>query len=196
YDSARLVMQAIETAAKAKGGMPTRDEVITALRGLHFQGIAYARPVAWDAKGDNTAAVIFLNVVEGDHFKEIGEVSRDDLPRHPSARWARPPVRRRAVPKPRSANVPPEASVQFDRRDVMERTREQIADRPILAPHKARRLQAGLLLLAGVLALGGCVVVPAQPAYVAPAPVYVAPAPVYVAPGPVYYGRGYYGWHR
>lgn len=78
----------------------------------------------------------------------------------------------------------------------MERTREQIADRPILAPHKARRLQAGLLLLAGVLALGGCVVVPAQPAYVAPAPVYVAPAPVYVAPGPVYYGRGYYGWHR
>ena len=67
----------------------------------------------------------------------------------------------------------------------------------IQAPRKARRLQAGWLLLAGVLALGGCVVVPARPAYVAPAPVYVTPAPVYVAPAPVYYyGRGYYGWHR
>ena len=78
YDSARLVLLAIETAAKTKGGMPTRDEVITALRGLRFQGIAYARPVTWDAKGDNTAAVIFLNVVEGDHFKEIAEVGPGD----------------------------------------------------------------------------------------------------------------------
>jgi branched-chain amino acid transport system substrate-binding protein len=81
YDSARLILLAIETAAKAKGGMPARDEVIAALRGVRFQGIAYARPVTWDAKGDNSAAVIFLNVVEGDHFKEIGEVSRDDLTR-------------------------------------------------------------------------------------------------------------------
>ena len=72
---------AIETAAKVKGSMPTRDDVIAALRDLHFQGIAYARPVTWDAKGDNTAAVILLTTVEGDHFKEIGEVSRDDLTR-------------------------------------------------------------------------------------------------------------------
>ena len=79
YDSARLVLLAIETAAKAKGVMPTRDEVLAALRALHFQGIAYARPVTWDAKGDNTAAVIFLNVVEGDRFKEIAEVSREEL---------------------------------------------------------------------------------------------------------------------
>jgi branched-chain amino acid transport system substrate-binding protein len=81
YDSARLVLLAIETAAKSKGAIPTRDEVIAALRGSQFQGIAYARPVTWDAKGDNTAAVIMLNVVEGDHFKEIGEVSRDELVR-------------------------------------------------------------------------------------------------------------------
>jgi branched-chain amino acid transport system substrate-binding protein len=81
YDSARLVLLAIETAAKAKGAIPTRDAVIAALRGSEFQGIAYARPVTWDAKGDNTAAVIMLNVVEGDHFKEIGEVSRDELVR-------------------------------------------------------------------------------------------------------------------
>ena len=51
------------------------------LRDLQFQGIADARPVTWNAKGDNTAEVIFLNTVEGDHFKEIGEVSRDDLTR-------------------------------------------------------------------------------------------------------------------
>jgi len=81
YDSARLVLLAIETAARQKGGLPTRDEVLAALRSVRFQGIAYAQPVTWDAKGDNTAAVIFLNVVEGDHFKEIGEVSRADLAR-------------------------------------------------------------------------------------------------------------------
>ena len=81
YDSARLVLLAVETAAKAKGAMPTRDEVVAALRASQFQGIAYARPVTWDAKGDNTAAVIMLNVVEGDHFKEIAEVTRDELAR-------------------------------------------------------------------------------------------------------------------
>jgi PXPV repeat (3 copies) len=78
----------------------------------------------------------------------------------------------------------------------MERTGQQIADRPIRAAHKARRLQAGWLFLAGALALGGCVVVPARPAYVAPAPVYVAPAPVYVTPAPAYYYGGYYGGYR
>jgi branched-chain amino acid transport system substrate-binding protein len=81
YDSARLVLLAVETAAKAKNAMPTRDEVVAALRASSFQGIAYARAVTWDAKGDNTAAVIMLNVVEGDHFKEIAEVTRDELAR-------------------------------------------------------------------------------------------------------------------
>jgi branched-chain amino acid transport system substrate-binding protein len=81
YDSARLLLSAIEAAAGAKGRLPARDEVLDALHRMQFQGIAYARPVTWDAKGDNTAAVIFLNVVEGDHFKEIAEVSRDDIAR-------------------------------------------------------------------------------------------------------------------
>jgi len=49
------------------------------MRSLTLQGIAYARPVTWDAKGDNVAAVIFVNVVEGEQFKEIGEITRDDL---------------------------------------------------------------------------------------------------------------------
>jgi branched-chain amino acid transport system substrate-binding protein len=81
YDAARLVLRAIEHAARAKGGLPTRAEVVGALRGFRYQGIAYSRPVEWDAKGDNTAAVIFVNVVEGDRFKEVGEITRGDIPK-------------------------------------------------------------------------------------------------------------------
>jgi branched-chain amino acid transport system substrate-binding protein len=77
YDSARLIIAAIERAARARGGLPGRADVLAALRSLRFQGIAYARPVEWDAKGDNQAAAIFLNVVEGDRFKEVGEIGRD-----------------------------------------------------------------------------------------------------------------------
>lgn len=77
----------------------------------------------------------------------------------------------------------------------MERTGKPMAETSIHPPRRARRLRTGLLLLGGVLALGGCYVVPAQQAYVAPGPVYVAPAPVYVVPGPVY-GWGGYGWRR
>jgi len=79
YDSARLVLAAITQAARAKGGLPTREDVVAALRRLHYQGIAYVRPVEWDAKGDNMAAVIFLNVVEGDRFKEVGEITRSEM---------------------------------------------------------------------------------------------------------------------
>ena len=53
--------------------------MVAALRRLHYQGIAYVRPVEWDAKGDNMAAVIFLNVVEGDRFKEVGEITRSEM---------------------------------------------------------------------------------------------------------------------
>src|SRR5262249_8986778 len=80
YDSGRLVLAVIARAAGDKGGLPTRGEVVTALRNLHYQGIAYARPVEWDTKGDNVAAVIFLNTVEGGRFKEVGEITRGDLP--------------------------------------------------------------------------------------------------------------------
>ena len=81
YDAARLVFRAIEHAARAKGGLPTRAEVVAAMRGIRYQGIAYSRPVEWNAKGDNTAAVIFVNVVEGDRFKEVGEITREDIPK-------------------------------------------------------------------------------------------------------------------
>lgn len=75
YDSARILMAAIEQAAKAKNAIPTRADVVAAVRASRLQGIAYARPVAWDAKGDNTSAVIFVNAVEDHRFKEIDEIA-------------------------------------------------------------------------------------------------------------------------
>jgi branched-chain amino acid transport system substrate-binding protein len=74
YDSARLLLAAIERAATDKGQLPSRADVIAAMRQRSFQGIAYARPIEWDAKGDNTAAVIFVNVVDGERFKEIDQI--------------------------------------------------------------------------------------------------------------------------
>jgi len=74
YDSARVLMAAIADAAKRQKGAPTRAAVVAALRGLTFQGIAYAKPVAWTEKGDNKSAVIFVNVVEGDRFRQIDQI--------------------------------------------------------------------------------------------------------------------------
>jgi len=81
YDAARVLLLAIEQAAHGKAGPPTRAEVLAALRTLHFQGIAYARPVEWDLKGDNKGAVIFVNVVDGERFREVAEITQDDIPR-------------------------------------------------------------------------------------------------------------------
>src|SRR5215472_12898326 len=75
YDSARLLLAAIERAATDKKQLPSRADVIAAMRQGSFQGIAYARPVEWDAKGDNVAAVIYVNLVEGGRFKEIDQIA-------------------------------------------------------------------------------------------------------------------------
>jgi branched-chain amino acid transport system substrate-binding protein len=74
YDSARVLMSAIAEAATARQGVPARADVVAALRKLTFQGIAYAKPVQWTEKGDNKSAVIFVNVVEGDYFKQIDQI--------------------------------------------------------------------------------------------------------------------------
>jgi branched-chain amino acid transport system substrate-binding protein len=74
YDSARVLMVAIAEAAEARHGIPTRADVVAGLRKLTFQGVAYAKPVQWTEKGDNKSAVIFINVVEGDHFKQIDQI--------------------------------------------------------------------------------------------------------------------------
>ena len=74
YDSARVVMNAIEAAATKKGGMPDRADVLAALKDIKFQGVAYAAPETFDAKGDNIAAVIFVNEVDGGRFREIDQI--------------------------------------------------------------------------------------------------------------------------
>jgi branched-chain amino acid transport system substrate-binding protein len=75
YDSARILINAIERAATSRRGMPARADVVAALRAGPFQGIAYARAVEWDAKGDNVAALIFVNTVEEHRFKEIDQIA-------------------------------------------------------------------------------------------------------------------------
>jgi branched-chain amino acid transport system substrate-binding protein len=76
YDTARVLMAAIEAAAKSKNAVPSRADVLAALKGIQFQGIAYAKPVQWSEKGDNLAAVIFVNKVAGDHFEEIDQIGQ------------------------------------------------------------------------------------------------------------------------
>jgi branched-chain amino acid transport system substrate-binding protein len=75
YDSARIVMAAIAQAATAKKALPGRAEVLDAMKATRFQGIAYARPAQWNPKGDNVAAVIFVNAVEAGRFKEVDEIA-------------------------------------------------------------------------------------------------------------------------
>ena len=74
YDSARIVMAAIESAAKAKGGLPARIDVQSGLKDIRFQGVAYASPTGFDAKGDNNSAVIFVNDVESGRFREVDQI--------------------------------------------------------------------------------------------------------------------------
>jgi branched-chain amino acid transport system substrate-binding protein len=81
YDAARALLLAIEQAARGKSGPPTRADVLAALRPLRFQGIAYARPVEWDTRGDNKGAVIFVNVVDGERFREVAEITPSEIPR-------------------------------------------------------------------------------------------------------------------
>jgi branched-chain amino acid transport system substrate-binding protein len=75
YDSARVLLTAIEAAARTAGGIPSRAETLAALRSIKFQGIAYAGPVEWSLNGDNKSAVIFVNRVDGDRFNEIDQIS-------------------------------------------------------------------------------------------------------------------------
>src|SRR5262249_21208248 len=107
-----------------------------------------------------------------------------------------------ASTRPGECPLPPRVQLGVRREDAMgKRTDTRTVAIPTPSPREGRSLLAGLLLLSGVLALGGCYVAPAGYAYAPPpAPVYVAPAPVYVAPAPVYVWGGYgwsgYGWRR
>lgn len=55
YDAARVVLQAVETAAAANGGQkPTRKAVAEAVRATQFDGIT--GPIGFDARGDRALA--------------------------------------------------------------------------------------------------------------------------------------------
>jgi branched-chain amino acid transport system substrate-binding protein len=72
YDSARVLLAAIETAA-LDDGVPSRAQVLAAMRRIRFEGIAYRQPVEWDRKGDNLAAVTALHVIDGGRYKQVAE---------------------------------------------------------------------------------------------------------------------------
>lgn len=76
YDSANILLDAIEQSARATGGVPRRQDVVTALREVKFQGIAYPNPLEWNDKGDNLAAVTALNVVDQGRFRVVAEIPR------------------------------------------------------------------------------------------------------------------------
>src|SRR5262249_53577984 len=76
YDSACLLLTAIERAAGAAMAVPSRRDVLTAGRASRFRGIAYPGRVEWDEKHDNMAAVTALYIVEGDRFREVAEIGR------------------------------------------------------------------------------------------------------------------------
>jgi branched-chain amino acid transport system substrate-binding protein len=74
YDSARVLLAAIETAA-LNHGVPARAQVLSAMRGVRCDGIAYRQPVQWDRKGDNAAAVTALHVIEHGRYKQVAETA-------------------------------------------------------------------------------------------------------------------------
>src|SRR5260370_42673684 len=55
YDSARIVMAAIEQAAAAKKAVPSRAEGLAAMKATRFQGISHARSAQWEPQGGNVA---------------------------------------------------------------------------------------------------------------------------------------------
>jgi len=45
------------------------------MKGLKLQGIALCAAGRMERKGDNVSAVIFVNVVDGDHFREVEQIA-------------------------------------------------------------------------------------------------------------------------
>ena len=73
YDSARALLAAIDLAVSVGDGLPDRSQILSAMRGVRFAGIAYLQSLEWDRKGDNVAAVTALHVIERRHFKQVAE---------------------------------------------------------------------------------------------------------------------------
>jgi branched-chain amino acid transport system substrate-binding protein len=83
YDSTRLLLAAMAAAQAGQGGADRRG-ILSALRSIQFQGIAYPRPVAWDEKGENRAAVTALFVGEKSRFRQVAEIAKEPAPKEPA----------------------------------------------------------------------------------------------------------------
>jgi branched-chain amino acid transport system substrate-binding protein len=75
YDTACAVLAAVAEATRSDTALPRRPDVVAAIRRQRFVGIAYAKPVEWDEKGDNRAAVTALHVVEAGSFRQVAEIA-------------------------------------------------------------------------------------------------------------------------
>jgi branched-chain amino acid transport system substrate-binding protein len=76
YDSTKALLTAIGQAAAAKGGMPDRDDVFSALRLVDYRGIAYPEKLRWSGSNDNTAAVTALHSVKNGAFRQVAQISQ------------------------------------------------------------------------------------------------------------------------
>jgi len=77
YDATRLVLRAIGHAADAKQAIPTREDVLAAIRKIKYEGIAYRRPTEWDSKGDNVAAETALYSIENGSYKQVAKICQN-----------------------------------------------------------------------------------------------------------------------
>jgi branched-chain amino acid transport system substrate-binding protein len=71
YASARVLIRGIEAAAERANGLPDRAQVVTSIRALKIDTIAYPRPTEWNANGDNMAAVTALYEVSNGDFQQV-----------------------------------------------------------------------------------------------------------------------------
>jgi len=66
YDTTCILIRAIEEAAFA--GRPDKEGILHSIKSIQFTGIANPNPVAWDDKGDNSAAITRLYSVKNGRF--------------------------------------------------------------------------------------------------------------------------------
>jgi branched-chain amino acid transport system substrate-binding protein len=82
FDSGNIIMDAIESAAKKAGGMPSRKQVLDAITTMApYQGATYRDPITWDKVRDNATAGYFLYQAVGPpyEFKELDFFTSSDI---------------------------------------------------------------------------------------------------------------------
>jgi branched-chain amino acid transport system substrate-binding protein len=75
YDATNVLLDALNTATREHGRLPTRAAVIDAIAHSHYQGLSYRDPVRWDHHGDNLSSLTALNIIHNGQFTEIAEIA-------------------------------------------------------------------------------------------------------------------------